>query len=129
MRAGRPLPYIMRVGQENLMFRSLLSILSVATLVAAAPKQDWTSVADALGRAGTLQTDGVYKVSFPRSDLVVTADGVSIRPALALGSWIAFNRSGHAMAMGDLVLLESEVDAVIGELQKEGSSRRRYTIT
>ena len=101
------------------MFRSLLSILSVATLVAAAPKQDWTSVADALGRAGTLQPDGAYKVSFPRSDLIVTADGVSIRPALALGSWIAFNRSGgHAMAMGDLVLLESEVDAVIGELQK-----------
>ncbi|HMC21253.1 MAG TPA: DUF1259 domain-containing protein, partial [Thermoanaerobaculia bacterium] len=101
------------------MFRSLLSVLAVATLVAAAPKQDWTSVADALGRAGTLQPDGVYKVSFPRSDLVVTADGVSIRPALALGSWIAFNRSGgHAMAMGDLVLLESEVDAVIGELQK-----------
>src|SRR6059036_1243085 len=119
MRAGRPLSYIMRVGQENLMFRSLLSILSVATLVAAAPKQDWTSVADALGRAGTLQPDGVYKVSFPRSDLVVTADGVSIRPALALGSWIAFNQSGgHAMAMGDLVLLESEVDVVIGELQK-----------
>src|SRR2546428_3366565 len=102
-------------------FKSLLSLLALFVLVAAAPKKDWKDVEEALGRAGTVQPDGAYKVSFPRADLSVTADGVAIKPALALGSWAAFNQSGgHAMAMGDLVLLESEVNPVIGELQKGG---------
>jgi hypothetical protein len=104
-----------------LTFRSLLSLLALSALVAAAPKQDWRGVGEVLGRAGTVQPDGVYKVSFPRGDLSVTVDGVAIKPALALGSWAAFNESGgQAMAMGDLVLLESEVNPVIDELQKEG---------
>ena len=102
-------------------FKSLLSLLAVLVLVAAAPKKDWKDVEAALGRAGTVQPDGAYKVSFPRGDLSVTADGVAIKPALALGSWAAFNESGaHAMAMGDLVLLESEVNPVIADLQKGG---------
>jgi hypothetical protein len=64
----------------------------------------------------------VYKVSFPRSDLTVTLDGVTIKPALALGSWAAFKEigGGHVMAMGDLVLLESEVTPVMDALQKGG---------
>ena len=102
-------------------FKSMLSFLALLVLVAAAPKKDWTDVEAALGRAGTVQPDGAYKASFPRGDLSVTADGVAIKPALALGSWAAFNESGaHAMAMGDLVLLESEVNPVIAELQKGG---------
>src|SRR5713226_1655960 len=102
-------------------FKSMLSLLALLVLVAAAPKKDWKDVEAALGRAGTVQPDGAYKVSFPRGDLSVTADGVAINPALALGSWVAFNESGvHAMAMGDLVLLESEVNPVITELQKGG---------
>jgi hypothetical protein len=62
------------------------------------------------------------KYSFPRSDLQVTAGGVAIRPALALGSWIAFKKiaGGHAMAMGDLVLGEDEVGPVMAALQQGG---------
>lgn len=102
-------------------FKSLLSFLALLVLVAATPKKDWKDVEAALGRAGTVQPDGAYKVSFPRGDLSVTTDGVAIKPALALGSWTAFNETGaHAMAMGDLVLLESEVNPVIAELQKGG---------
>jgi hypothetical protein len=109
--------------KENSMrtFRFLLLVLAVSALVPAASAKDWKDVADALGRAGTVQPDGAYKVSFPRGDLSVTADGVAIKPALALGSWAAFSESGgHVMAMGDLVLLESEVTPVIDELQKGG---------
>jgi hypothetical protein len=103
------------------MLRSVLWTLVAFVLVAAAPKKDWKDVEAALGRAGAVQPDGAYKVSFPRGDLSVTADGVAIKPALALGSWAAFNESGaHAMTMGDLVLLESEVNPVITELQKAG---------
>ena len=78
---------------------------------------NWKPVEQVLGRAGSEQPGGVYKVAFPRSDLAVTAGGVSIKPALALGSWIAFK---DGMAMGDLVLLESEVNPVISALQAGG---------
>ena len=81
----------------------------------------WTDVANALGRAGTEMPGGVYKVSFPRSDLDVVAGGVHVKPALALGSWAAFIRTGHgAMTMGDLVLTENEVNDVISALQAGG---------
>ncbi len=102
-------------------FRPVLLVLVLFLAIGAAPKKDWTRVDEALGRAGTVQPDGAYKVAFPRSDLTVTADGVTIKPALALGSWAAFTDNGaHAMAMGDLVLLESEVNPVISALQEAG---------
>jgi hypothetical protein len=62
------------------------------------------------------------KYSFPRGDLKVTVNGVRVRPALALGSWVAFKRTAanEAMVMGDLVLIETEVSAVIDALQQKG---------
>jgi hypothetical protein len=61
------------------------------------------------------------RYSFPRSDLSVTANGVKLKPAFALGSWVAFKRGeGHAMAMGDLVLTEAEVAPVMKALQSGG---------
>jgi len=102
--------------------RMLVSIVLFLALTGAAPKAfDWKPVEQALGRSGALLPDGVYKVAFPRSDLTVTADGVTIKPALALGGWAAFRESGgRAMAMGDLVLLETEVNPVISALQEGG---------
>jgi hypothetical protein len=90
----------------------------IAFVTSLAHAHDWTPVAEALGRAGSVQPGVVYKVSFPRSDLDVVAAGVHVKPALALGSWAAFFESG--MAMGDLVLLESEVNDVIDALQAGG---------
>jgi hypothetical protein len=81
-------------------------------------RTDWKDVDAALGKSGTIQADDVYKVSFPRSDLDVTVGGVHIRPALALGSWVAFIDTGTTtMVMGDLVLGESEVGDVIAALR------------
>src|SRR5437667_6446487 len=105
------------------MRKVLLIVSSVFLLVAAAPtRTDWKDVEQAIGRAGSLQPGDVYKISFPRGDLAVTLDGVAIKPALALGSWMAFRETGRGrtMAMGDLVLLESEVSPVIDALQKGG---------
>src|SRR6266480_1583591 len=66
-----------------------------------------------IGRSGELKGD-VYKIGLPRTDLKVTADGEPIKAGLALGSWMAFKRTdNHAMVMGDLVLLESEITAVL----------------
>ncbi len=82
---------------------------------------DWQQVAKALGKTGSLQPGGVYKVAFPRTDLRVTANGIKIDPALALGSWVAFKAMGNeCMVMGDLVLTEPEVGAVMLKLEQGG---------
>lgn len=85
----------------------------------------WAAVQQALGGKGTIQPGGVLKFGFPRTDLQVTVDGVTLKPPLALGSWVAFKRAGgHAGAMatvmGDLVLTEDEVEPVMLALQQRG---------
>src|SRR5262245_3053004 len=80
---------------------------------------DWRAVEQALGKAGSMQPGDVYKVSLPRSDLKVTVGGVEVKPALALGSWVAFKKSGDmTIVMGDLVLNEDEVTPVLTKLQE-----------
>lgn len=83
---------------------------------------DWKQVDQALGKSGASQADGAYRVGLPRGDLHVTAAGVVVKPTLALGSWVAFKQVSDtdAMLMGDLVLLESEIAPVIGQLQEGG---------
>ena len=82
---------------------------------------DWQKVEQAMGRSGSLQPGGVYRFGMPRSDLEVTVQGVRLLPAFALGSWIAFKGTADgALAMGDLVLLETEVGPVMSSLQDAG---------
>src|SRR2546429_7438907 len=80
---------------------------------------DWKPVADALGKPGTIQPDGVYKIGLPRTDLHVKVGDVEVKPSLALGSWIAFRKmAAETTVMGDLVLTEDEVGPVMGKLQE-----------
>jgi len=83
---------------------------------------DWPAVDAALGRAGAMQDGGVRRYSMPRSDMQVTAAGVRLRPAFALGSWLAMLpvAGGGVMAMGDLVLGEEELNPVLLRLQQGG---------
>src|SRR5215475_9305496 len=88
-------------------------LLSCAVMAQASPVDDWKPVEQALGRPGQQQADGACKFGLPRGDLKVTVDGVQVKPALALGSWLAFSSPGqNAMLMGDLVLTEDEVPPV-----------------
>src|ERR1700738_3668857 len=81
---------------------------------------DWQKVDDALGRKPAVSGD-VHRYGFPRSDLTVTLDGVTIKPAFALGGWVAFKpMHGEAMVMGDLVLLETEINPVMLKLIEGG---------
>jgi uncharacterized protein DUF1259 len=81
---------------------------------------DWQKVDDAFGRKAAV-SDDVHRYGFPRTDLMVTLDGVTIKPALALGGWVAFKPAhGQAMVMGDLVLLESEINPVMLKLIEGG---------
>ena len=95
------------------------AILSSAT-AAFAQDIDWQKVDDAFGRKAAVTGD-VHRYGFPRTDLTVTLDGVTIKPALALGGWVAFKpMGGEAMAMGDLVLLETEIKPVMTKMIENG---------
>jgi hypothetical protein len=94
-------------------------ILACTTFVNA-QNIDWQKVDSTLGRKPAI-SDDVHRYGFPRSDLKVTLDGVSIAPALALGGWVAFKPNhGSAMVMGDLVLLETEINPVMSKLIEGG---------
>jgi len=115
--------FILRVGKRI----SVLSLSIVGAFFlgwsshAQQPSFDWTPIGAALGKPGTVQPDGVYKISLPRNDLQVKVGDVQIKPALALGSWVAFRKmAAQTMVMGDLVLTEDEVAPVMGKLQDGG---------
>jgi uncharacterized protein DUF1259 len=97
----------------------LVSAVSMPCLAHAA-EIDWKKVDAALGKTAAVSGE-VHRYGLPRSDLKVTLDGVSIKPALALGGWVAFApMHGEAMVMGDLVLLDSEITPVMTKLLNSG---------
>jgi hypothetical protein len=74
-----------------------------------------------LGKKAQELPASVYKYSWPRTDLSASVDGTPITPGLALGSWAAFAPfKQQSWVMGDLVLLQSEVEPVIKALQAGG---------
>jgi len=82
---------------------------------------DWNKVDSAIGKPSASLPGGVHKYGLPRSDLKINVDGVAIKPALALGSWIAFIPMGSgAMFMGDLVLTDTEISPVMKRLTDDG---------
>ena len=88
----------------------------------ASSEASWDAIDKALGQTGKSLPGDVHRYGWPRRDLEVTMGGVRVEPALALGSWAGFRMAGEgqAMAMGDLVLLASEVNPVIQALQAGG---------
>ena len=77
---------------------------------------DTARIEELTGARGALDAEeGVFKVSVPRSDLSVVAAGVHMTPPLGLTSWAAFQPAGPraVMVMGDLVLLEEQVNPVM----------------
>lgn len=110
------------------MTKTAAVLVALAATIASSPVRaqssttNWAPVEETLGRKGAMQPGDVIKFSFPRSDLAVTVGGVTLKPALALGGWLAFKETakGQAMAMGDLVLTDDEVSAVMRALQSGG---------
>ena len=99
-----------------------LSLAMIAAVVmpgsnVRAAEPDWKAVEQALGRSGQAQPGDVFRVGMPRTDLSVTVKGVPVKAGFALGSYAAFKRMGQqAMVMGDLVLLDQEIPAVMSGL-------------
>jgi hypothetical protein len=98
-----------------------LIVIVAAPVVARAADPDWKAVEQALGKPGQMQPGDVFRVGMPRTDLAVTVKGVPVKAGFALGSYAAFKQMGdRAMVMGDLVLLDQEVPAVMSGLFSGG---------
>lgn len=105
---------------RNVLPIPVLCLALVFSSAAVAADIDWSKVDAALGKTATVQGD-VHRYGIPRSDLQVTLDGVTIKPALALGGWVAFEPAKDGtMLMGDIVLTENEVTPVMTKLLQSG---------
>jgi hypothetical protein len=92
----------------------IAAMLAVA-LAVPAHGLDTARIERLTGAKGALdEKEAVFKVSVPRTDLAVSAAGVRVTPPMGLTSWAAFKRAGnHTVVMGDLVLLEDQVNPVM----------------
>lgn len=101
---------------------ALICNLSAHTFAAEAAELNTTRIENLTGLKGNLnEKEGVFKVSYPRSDIVASAAGVKLTPPMGLTAWAAFTKTGkHAMVMGDVVLLEDQVNPVMSAALDNG---------
>jgi biotin operon repressor len=80
------------------------------------------SVGKIVGKAGTMNADGSYRINLPRTDVSFkNANGMAIPADLGLATYIAFSGTEErSLAVGDVAMLESEIDAVIDRLRAGG---------
>src|SRR5437879_2870314 len=103
----------------------LIILIFCATIAAAlAAALDTAKIDQITGLKGKMnEKEGVYKVTFPRNDVKVVVDGWTMPAFMGLGTWAAFiETESGAMVMGDTVLFEDEVNAVISAALDNGLS-------
>ena len=94
----------------------MLAVMILAAALNTARIEQLTSVKGSLN-----EKEGVFKVSVPRSDLDVVANGVRLTPALGLTAWAAFTKAGqHTAVMGDMVLTEDQVNPAMSAALDNG---------
>jgi Domain of Unknown Function (DUF1259) len=111
-----------------MMLKSYVALSFVVAAVAAVPfaraqevPADYRQVLSTLGKQGDFK-DNVLKVNIPRNDVKVTVAGVSTPTPFGFGGWVAMTKgdSGEQVLMGDLVLLQDEVNPVMSALLDNG---------
>src|SRR5438309_10026682 len=106
---------------KNLLLRT--TMLLGLILSAFAADMNTAPIDEITGLKGKMnEKEGVYKVTFPRSDVNVIVDGWTMPPFMGLGTWAAFTKGVHseAMVMGDTVLFEDEVNPVMSVAFENG---------
>ena len=101
----------------------LIGLLLISGLAAAGQDMpaDYAGVLKTLGKQGDFKSN-VLKVNIPRSDLKVAIDGIATPTPFGFGGWLAMTKGdgGNDVMMGDLVLLEDEVNPVMSALLANG---------
>ncbi len=109
----------MRTSAGFHIVRSILKLfffICVVIIFGNAYAADFKDVEKILGVPGQMQ-EGAVVFSFPRSDIKITVDGEPVPTAFGFGSWTAWKEMGkESMVMGDLVLLQKEINPVISAL-------------
>ena|SRR2546428_1959866 len=99
---------------------TLSAFLNTLARAQAVPTE-YQDVLKALGKQGDYKSN-VFKINIPRNDIKVAVDGVSTPTPFGFGGWLAMTKgdAGKDVMMGDLVLLEDEVNPVMSALLDNG---------
>jgi hypothetical protein len=113
----------MKLNMSKTAFAMLLASFSIASNAAQSKKLDTAQIAALTGLKGKLnEPENVYKVSSPRTDLKISVDHWEMPPFMGLASWASFmpGMQDGAMVMGDLVLMQDEVNPVMSAALDHG---------
>lgn len=108
--------------------RRLITLLFAIVLWAGTPlahtqdvPNDYQQVLKIVGKSGDYKAN-VLKVNIPRSDIHVTIDNLAVPTPFGFGGWFAMTKGdgGQDVLMGDLVLLQEEVNPVMSALLDHG---------
>src|SRR5258706_558154 len=114
---------MLRLMQKGVvvLFASLCVLFCGVSAFAQEVPSDYQEVLKFLDRKGDFNA-GVLKVNIPRSDLKMSIQGFSTPTPFGFGGWIALTKGtdGSDVMMGDLVLLQEEVNPVMSALLDNG---------
>src|SRR5437870_13463241 len=102
----------------------LLCAIACANIDISSAALDGAKIDQITGLKGKLNAkEGVYKVTWPRSDVKVAVDGWTMAPFMGLGTWAAFTGENEkVLMMGDTVLFEDEVNPAMSVALENGLS-------